>query len=100
MQGVNLSYLPDGLTAAGCPLCSEVLMVSITKAQIVPSHRVNFLLMTRFKYLIEFDFGGIFGIPPFEFELKINPDYIRFFSPEDMNQSLNVVVNPAVLARG
>ena len=100
MQGVSFSYLPDGLTAAGCPLCSEVLMVSIIRAQIVPSYRVNFLLTTRFKYLIEFDFGSIFGIPPFQFELKINPQLSRYFSDADMAQRLNVTVDPALLAIG
>ena len=100
MQGVTLSYLPDGLTAGGCPKCSEVLMVSIIQAQVIPSFRVNFLPTTQFKYLIEFDFQGIFGIPPFTFTLRINPDYARFFSTEDMAQLLTIRVDPAVLARG
>lgn len=100
MQGVTLSYLPDGLTAAGCPQCSEVLMVSIIQAQVIPSFRVNFLPTTQYKYLIEFDFQGIFGIPPFTFTLRINPDYARFFSTEDMAQLITLRVDPAVLARG
>lgn len=100
MQGITLSYLPDGLTAGGCSKCSEVLMVSIIQAQVIPSFRVNFLPTTQFKYLIEFDFQGIFGIPPFTFTLRINPDYARFFSVDDMAQLLTIRVDPAVLARG
>ena len=100
MQGVTLSYLPDALTNGGCPKCSEVLMVSIIQAQVIPSFRVNFLPTTQYKYLIEFDFHGIFGIPPFTFTLRINPDYSKYFTTEDMAQQLTITVDPAVLAIG
>lgn len=100
MQGITLSYLPDALTAGGCPKCSEVLLVQIIQAQVIPSFRVNFLPTTQYKFLIEFDFQGIFGIPPFTFTLRINPDYAKHFSNEDMAQQLTITVDPAVLALG
>lgn len=86
LQGVTLSYLPDQLTDGGCPNCNEVLLVSVIQAQVIPSFRVNFLPTTQYKYLIEFDFHGIFGIPPFTFTLRINPDYAKYFNTADMAQ--------------
>jgi hypothetical protein len=75
-------------------------LVSIIQAQVIPSFRVNFLPTTQFKFLIEFDFQGIFGIPPFTFTLRINPEYAKYFSTTDMAQQLQLTVDPAVLARG
>jgi hypothetical protein len=75
-------------------------LVSVIYAQVIPSFRVNFLPTTQYKYLLEFDFHGIFGIPPFTFTLRINPDYSKYFTTEDMAQFITLTVDPAVLAIG
>ena len=50
--------------------------------------------------MVEFDFQGIFAIPPFTFTLRINPDYAKFFSQADMAQLITLNVDTALLAKG
>ena len=76
------------------------MLVSIIQAQVIPSFRVNFLPTTQYKYLIEFDFQGIFAIPPFTFTLRINPQYSKLFSDAENAQLITLTVDTALLARG
>jgi hypothetical protein len=51
-----------------------------------------------YKFLITFDFNGIFSIPLFVFTVQINPLYKDFFTTEDMAQTQVVRVDSATLA--
>ncbi len=100
MQGITVSYLPDNLTTGGCPNCSQLLLVRVIQADVIPSFQVSYLPTSQFKFLVEFDFQGIFGIPVFKVSIQLNPTYSAYFSAADMAQLLVLTIDPAVLAIG
>jgi hypothetical protein len=51
-----------------------------------------------YKFLITFDFNGIYAIPLFVFIVKINPQYKDYFTASDMAQTQVIRVDPATLA--
>jgi hypothetical protein len=51
-----------------------------------------------YKFLITFDFNGIYSIPLFVFTVQINPQYKDYFTAADMAQTQVIRVDPATLA--
>lgn len=63
----------------------------------IPGVRLNYLPKTKYQYLAEFDFNGLFSIPVFTISVQINPDFAEYFSQADLAQIEVVRVDPAVL---
>ena len=42
-------------------------------SQIVPGVRVKYLPKTKYQFLVEFEFHGLFAIPIFKIGVQINP---------------------------
>ena len=80
-------------------LSSKILLVKVVKSSVVPGVRVSYVPKSRYQFYIEFEFNGLFAIPVFQFTVQINPDFARYFSPEDMAQLQVINVDPAVLAK-
>jgi hypothetical protein len=100
VQGITVSYLPNNLTTGGCPNCSQLLLVRVTQADVIPSFQVSYLPTSQYKFLIEFDFQGIFGIPVFTVTIQLNPAFSSYFTTGDMAQLVTLTIDPAVLAIG
>lgn len=97
MQGLRLSYIPPELTKDECALCSKLLWVRVIDSSVVPGIRVNYLPKSKYQFLTEFEFNGLFSIPVFTFSVQINPDYAKYFSKEDMAQIEVKKIDPALL---
>lgn len=99
VQGVRMSYLPPAIADNEGVLCHKVLLVKVIKSSVVPGVRVSFIPKSRFQFLVEFDFNGLFAIPVFHFSVQINPEMREYFTAEDMAQIQIVNVDPALLAK-
>lgn len=99
VQGIRLSYLPPEITANDCALCSKVLWIRVIDSTVVPGVRVNYLPTTKYQFLAEFEFNGLFAIPVFSISVQINPDYAKYFSEADLSQIKVKRIDPAVLAK-
>lgn len=99
VQGVRLSYIPAELTKNDCAECSKLLWVRIISSDVIPGVRVNYMPKSKYQFLCEFDFNGLFSIPVFSVSIQINPDYAKYFSAEDMAQIQVKRIDPAVLKR-
>ena len=86
VQGVRLSYIPPELTANDCALCSKLLWIRVIDSRVVPGVRLNYLPKSKYQFLAEFEFNGLFAIPVFAVSIQINPDYAKYFSESDMAQ--------------
>ena len=54
---------------------------------------------SKYQFLTEFDFNGLFSIPVFTISVQINPDYADYFSQADLAQIQVKPVDPSVLAK-
>lgn len=86
VQGIRLSYIPPELTKNECALCSKLLWVRVIDSKVVPGVRINYLPKSKYQFLAEFEFNGLFAIPVFSVSIQINPDYAKYFSDSDMAQ--------------
>lgn len=59
--------------------------------------RINYLPKSKYQFLAEFEFNGLFAIPVFSVSIQINPDYAKYFSESDMAQIEIKRIDPAVL---
>lgn len=98
VQGVKISYLPGTLTVNDCPLCYQLLWVRVIKSDIVPVVSVQYLPKSQYQFLIQFDFHGTFSIPLFMVSVQINPQFARYFSPNDLSQIQICTIDPSLLA--
>lgn len=94
-----MSFLPAAIADNEGALCHKMLLIKVTKSSVVPGVRVSFIPRSRFQFLIEFDFNGLFAIPVFQFSVQINPEMKQYFSAEDMAQLQLVTIDPALLAK-
>ena len=80
VQGVRLSYIPPALIANDCAQCSKLLWVRVISSSVIPGVRVNYLPKSKYQFLTEFDFNGLFSIPVFTISIQINPDFAKYFT--------------------
>lgn len=99
VQGVRLSYIPPELTANDCALCSKLLWVRVISSDVIPGVRVNYLPKSKYQFMTEFDFNGLFSIPVFTVSIQINPDFAKYFTDADLAQIQVKTIDPAVLAK-
>lgn len=93
-----MTYLPPELTKNNCAECSKLLWVRVIDSQVVPGVRIQYLPNSKYQFLVEFEFHGLFAIPVFSTSFQINPDFSKDFSESDMAQIKIKTVDPAVLA--
>lgn len=99
VQGVRLSYIPPVLTANDCAQCSKLLWVRVISSSVIPGVRVNYLPKSKYQFLTEFDFNGLFSIPVFTISIQINPDFAEYFSESDLAQIEVKTIDPSVLKK-
>lgn len=68
-------------------------------SEVVPGVRIKYLPGSKYQFLAEFEFHGLFAIPLFAVSFQISPDYAKYFSEADMAQIKIKTIDPAVLAR-
>ena len=93
-----MTYLPQSLTNNGCPLCSNILNISITNATIIPQITVSYITASQYKFVVRFMFGVLITNQFFTFSVRINNSFNSYFSASDMQQVKIVSVNLAKLA--
>jgi hypothetical protein len=94
-----MSYIPPGLTDNECAKCSKLLWVRVIDSQVVPGVRVKYLPGSKYQFLVEFEFHGLFAVPVFSISIQINPDFKDSFADADMAQIKIKTIDPAVLAK-
>ncbi len=94
-----MTYLPPELTKNDCAECSKLLWVRVIDSQVVPGVRIQYLPNSKYQFLIEFEFHGLFAIPVFSTSFQINADFAKYFSEADMAQIKIKTIDPAVLAK-
>lgn len=99
VQGVRLSYIPPALTANDCAQCSKLLWVRVISSSVIPGVRVNYLPKSKYQFLTEFDFNGLFSIPVFTISIQINPDFAEYFTQADLAQIEVKTIDPSVLKK-
>ena len=99
VQGIRLSYIPEELAKNDCAECSKLLWVRVISSDVIPGVRVNYMPKSKYQFLCEFDFNGLFSIPVFSVSIQINPQYASYFSKEDMAQIQVKRIDPAVLRK-
>ena len=99
VQGVRLTNVPQYFLDTDCVECSKLFLIKVTKSDIVPGVKVEYIPKSQFQFLIEFDFHGIIAIPAFTFTIQINPKYAKYFTNEDLDQIEILHINPALLAK-
>lgn len=65
----------------------------------IPGVRVNYLPKSKYQFLTEFDFNGLFSIPVFTISIQINPDFAEYFSESDLAQIEVKTIDPSVLKK-
>lgn len=68
-------------------------------SQIVPGVRVKYLPKSKYQFLVEFEFHGLFAIPIFKIGVQINPEFSKYFNEADLAQIKIKTIDPAVLAK-
>lgn len=99
VQGVRLTYIPDELTANDCALCNKLLWVRVIDSSVIPGVRTIYLPNSKYQFLAEFEFNGLFAIPVFAISIQINPDFAHYFSESDMAQIEIKRIDPATLKK-
>jgi hypothetical protein len=99
VQGIRMSYIPSALTSNDCAKCSKLLWVRVIDAQVVPAVRVKYLPKSKYQFLVEFDFHGLFAVPVFSISTQINPEFKDYFADADIAQIKIKIIDPAVLAK-
>ena len=54
---------------------------------------------SKYQFLTEFDFNGLFSIPVFTISVQINPDFAQYFTQADLAQIEVKTIDPAVLIK-
>lgn len=80
-------------------MCNKALWVRVIDSSVVPGVRINYLPRSKYQFLCEFEFNGLFAIPVFAISVQINPDYAKYFNKEDLAQIEVKRIDPAVLAK-
>lgn len=93
-----MTYLPQNLTNNGCPLCSNILNISITNATIIPQITVSYITASQYKFVVRFMFGVLITNQFFTFTVRINNSFSSYFSASDMQQIKIVSIDLAKLA--
>ena len=99
VQGIRLTYIPPELTKNDCAECSKLLWARVIDSEVVPGVRIKYLPGSKYQFLAEFEFHGLFAIPLFAVSFQINPDYSKYFSEADMAQIKIKKIDPALLKR-
>lgn len=76
-----------------------MLWVRVINSQVVPGVRIKYLPGSKYQFLAEFEFHGLFAIPVFSISIQLNPDFREFFADADMAQVKIKTIDPAVLAK-
>lgn len=68
-------------------------------AEVVPAVRVKYLPKSKYQFLVEFDFHGLFAVPVFSISTQINPEFKDYFADADIAQIKIKIIDPAVMAK-
>lgn len=99
VQGVRMTYIPPELTKNDCAECSKLIWARVIDSEVVPGVRIKYLPGSKYQFLAEFEFHGLFAIPLFSVSFQINPDFRKYFSEADMAQIKIKTIDPALLVR-
>lgn len=69
----------------------------VIDSKVIPGVRINYLPKSKYQFLAEFEFNGLFAIPTFTISVQINPDFAKYFKPADLAQIEVLKIDPAVL---
>ena len=94
-----MTYIPPKLRKNECAECSKLLWVRVIDSEVVPGVRIKYLPGSKYQFLAEFEFHGLFAVPVFSVSFQINPDYSKFFSEADMAQIKIKTIDPALLVK-
>lgn len=68
-------------------------------SSVVPGVRIIYLPKSKYQFMAEFEFNGLFSIPVFSISIQINPDFKEHFSAADMAQIAVKKIDPATLKK-
>lgn len=76
LQSIRMSYLPTCVTNNNCGRCHEVLDVKVVDSLVSAlSVKVNYILSSKYQFLVEFDFGTPLVSGYFTYVVKINEKF-------------------------
>lgn len=90
-----MTSLPTALLANNCAACSDLFDVSAISAIAQISTEQAFVQNTQYWFIVTFKFTNIANIIPlFQTLVKINTKYANYFSPIEMSQNVNKLIDP------
>lgn len=99
VQSVRASYLPGCVTQNECQNCNKVIKAKVIESLTPISVTVNFVYASQYQFLIEYDFQGLLVTSAFKVVISIDNSFGDCFSEDDYNQQLQIVIDPATLAK-
>lgn len=99
IQGIRASYLPKCLTDNECTKCFKVLKANVVDSNVPILVKVNFVPFSQYQFLIEYNFQGLYVTSKFKTVVRLNEEFKGCLADDDFNQQIELLVDPAFLAK-
>ena len=99
VQSVRASYLPKCLTDNECSKCFKSLKVNVIDANVPILVKVSFVPFSQYQFLIEYNFQGLFVTSKFKTVVRFSEEFKGCLNDDDFNQQIELLVDPAFLAK-
>lgn len=75
------------------------MKVNLINATVPITVKVSYVAFSQYQFLVEYDFQGLYVSSAFRTIIKLNPEFLGCLHEEDYDSQIDMVIDPATLAK-